>query len=178
MSAAPVAAARGASRASVQPGPPPPDPCTTTSRASRWRTDDAGNAVVEFLGLAVTLLVPLVYLVLVLGRLQAGTFAADAASREAARAYASSTTADAGAARAVTAVGLALRDQGFDEDPAQALQMACSAACLAPGSQVDAAVQVRVPLPFVPPFVRSVVPLEIAVSAQHTVVVDQYRAAP
>ena len=67
---------------------------------SRW-SDDSGNAVVEFLGLAVTLLVPLVYLVLVLGRLQAGTFAADAASRDAARAYAGAQTADAGAARAL-----------------------------------------------------------------------------
>jgi len=37
---------------------------------------------------------------------------------------------------------------------------------------------VRVPLPFVPPFVRSAVPLEIAVSAEHTAMVDDYRAAP
>ena len=138
--------------------------------------DDSGNAVVEFLGLAVTLLVPLVYLVLVLGRLQAGTFAADAASREAARVYATSTTPDSG--RAITAVGLALRDQGFDADPARALQLGCSARCLAPGSDVEAVVQVRVPLPFVPPFVRSVVPLEVAVSATHTAVVDDYRAEP
>ena len=143
-----------------------------------WRTDDAGNAVVEFLGLAVVLLVPLVYLVLVLGRLQAATFAADAASREAARAYASASTPDAGAGRAVTVVGLALHDQGFDSDPAQALRLACSTTCLMPGSEVDAAVQVRVPLPFVPSFVRSVVPLELTVSAQHTAVVDAYRAAP
>lgn len=145
---------------------------------ARWCGDDSGNAVVEFLGLAVTLLVPLVYLVLVLGRLQAGTFAADAASREAARAYATSATADAGADRAVAAVGLALRDQGFEDDPAQALDVACSARCLTPGSEVHAAVRVRVPLPFVPPFVRSVVPLEIEVSAAHTAVVDDYRAAP
>lgn len=146
--------------------------------APSWRRDDSGNAVVEFLGLAVTLLVPLVYLVLVLGRLQAGTFAADAASREAARAYASATTADAGMGRAVAATGLALQDQGFEDDPVQALDLGCSARCLTPGSEVDAAVRVRVPLPFVPPFVRSVVPLEIAVSARHTAVVDAYRAAP
>ena len=151
----------------------------TPDRTGRsWCTDDAGNAVVEFLGLAVVLLVPLVYLVLVLGRLQAATFAADAASREAARAYASASTPDAGAGRAVTVVGLALQDQGFDADPAQALQLACSASCLTPGSEVDAAVQVRVPLPFVPSFVRSAVPLEITVSAQHTAVVDAYRAGP
>lgn len=143
----------------------------------RWG-DDSGNAVVEFLGLAVTLLVPLVYLVLVLGRLQAGAFAADAAARDAARVYASAQTPDSGATRAVTAVGLALKDQGFDADPSEALRLACSAQCLAPGSEVDALVQVRVPLPFVPAFVRSAVPLEIAVSGQHTAVVDDYRATP
>jgi len=137
-----------------------------------------GNAVVEFLGLAVTLLVPLVYLVLVLGRLQAGTFAADAASRDAARVYASAATADAGAARAVSTVGVALRDQGFDSDPAAALRLGCSARCLQPGSEVEAVVEVRVPLPFVPAFVRSAVPLEIAVSAEHTALVDDYRAEP
>ena len=49
--------------------------------------DDAGNAIVEFLGAALLLLVPLVYLVLVLGRLQAATFATAGAAREAARAY-------------------------------------------------------------------------------------------
>ncbi|BDO41616.1 pilus assembly protein [Cellulomonas sp. NTE-D12] len=144
---------------------------------SRW-SDDSGNAVVEFLGLAVTLLVPLVYLVLVLGRLQAGTFAADAASRDAARAYAGAQTADAGAARALAAVGVALGDQGFDAAPADVLRLTCSAECLAPGTEVDAVVQLRVPLPFVPPFVRSAVPLEIAVSAEHAAMVDDYRAAP
>lgn len=144
----------------------------------RWRCDDSGSAVVEFLGLAVTLLVPLVYLVLVLGRLQAGTFAADAASREAARAYAAAPTADVGSARAVASVGLALRDQGFDADPGAALTLTCSDRCLEPGSDVDATVQVQVPLPFVPPFVRSVVPLQIAVSAAHTAAVDDFRAAP
>ena len=153
--------------------------CTTPDRTGRaWCSDDAGNAVVEFLGLAVVLLVPLVYLVLVLGRLQAATFAADAASREAARVYASASTPDVGAGRAVTAVGLALRDQGFAADPAQVLQLGCSATCLTPGSEVEAVVTVTVPLPFVPSFVRSAVPLEITMSAQHTAVVDAYRAAP
>ena len=56
--------------------------------------------------------------------------------------------------------------------------MACSAACLTPGSEVAVSVEVRVPLPFVPPFVRHVVPLEIPVRAASTAVVDDYREAP
>jgi hypothetical protein len=42
---------------------------------------------------------------------------------------------------------------------------------------VVADVEVRVPLPFVLSFVRSVVPLEIPVRAERTAPVDTYRAA-
>ena len=44
-------------------------------------SDDAGNAIIEFLAVTVLLLIPILYLVLVLGRLQAATFAADGAAR-------------------------------------------------------------------------------------------------
>lgn len=139
---------------------------------------DAGNALVEFLGVALVLLVPVVYLVLVLGRVQAATFAVEGAAREAARAFVLADDAGQGAARATTAVGVALADQGFDDDPAGALRLRCSAEpCLTPGAEVVAAVEVRVPLPFVPGFVRDVVPLEVPVSAERTAPVDRYRAA-
>ncbi|QCB95375.1 pilus assembly protein [Cellulomonas shaoxiangyii] len=137
---------------------------------------DAGSALVEFLGVALVLLVPVVYLVLVLGRLQAATFAAEGAAREAARVYVAAPDASTGEARAVTAVGVALRDQDFDDDASAALAVGCSAAsCLQPGAEVTATVQVRVPLPFVPAFVRDVVPLEVPVRAERTAAVDAYR---
>lgn len=150
------------------------------STAVRRRTHaggtDAGSALVEFLGVALVLLVPVVYLVLVLGRIQAATFAAEGAAREAARVYVSAPDASTGRARAVTAVGVALRDQDFDDAPGSALAVACSAAsCLVPGADVTATVQVRVPLPFVPAFVRDVVPLEVPVAAERTAAVDTYR---
>ena len=87
---------------------------------------DEGSSVVEFLGLSLVLLVPLVYLVLVLGRLEAATFAGEGAAREAARTYVVADSADEGAARAIAAAGIALRDQGFDDDPADALTITCS----------------------------------------------------
>ncbi|KQY41895.1 hypothetical protein [Cellulomonas sp. Root137] len=140
-------------------------------------TDDEGSSVIEFLGLSLVLLVPLVYLVLVLGRIEAATFAAEGAAREAARTYVVADRADEGAERAVAAVGIALRDQGFDDDPAEALTLTCSTTpCLAPGSDVAARIDVRVPLPFVPGFVRDVVPLEVPVSAERVAPVDTYRA--
>lgn len=141
--------------------------------------EDAGSAVLEFLAVSVVLLVPLVYLVLVLGRVQAATFAVEGAARTAARAYVVADEPDEGAARAVASVGLALEDQGFDDAPEDALTLTCtSVPCLDPGSEVVARVQVLVPLPFVPSFVRSVVPLEVPVSAERTAPVDVYRAAP
>lgn len=137
---------------------------------------DAGSALVEFLGVALVLLVPVVYLVLVLGRVQAATFAAEGAAREAARVYVAAPDAATGRSRAVTAVGVALHDQGFDDPPGAALAVACSAtSCLVPGARVTATVEVRVPLPFVPAFVRDVVPLEVPVRAERTAAVDTYR---
>lgn len=142
----------------------------------RWHSDDSGSAIVEFLGLALVLLVPLIYLVLVLGRLEAASFAAEGAAREAARTYVVADTADQGAARAVAATGIALRDQGFDDDPVDALTLSCSSTpCLEPGSDVAARVDLVVPLPFVPQFVRDVVPLEVPVSAERVAPVDAYR---
>ncbi len=138
---------------------------------------DEGSAVVEFLGLAMVLLVPLLYLVLVVGRLEAATFAAEGAAREAVRVFVTSDEADA-AARAAAAAGVAIADQGLHDDPAEAVSIACSATCLTPGSEVTVAVRLTVPLPFVPPFVRRAVPLTIPVTAQRTAVVDAYREAP
>ena len=137
---------------------------------------DEGSSVIEFLGLTLVLLIPLVYLVLTLGRLEAAMFATEGAAREAARTYVAADGADEGAERAVAAVGIALRDQGFDDDPATALVLTCSAVpCLAPGSAVSARIEVRVPLPFVPSFVRDVIPLEVPVSAERVAPVDTYR---
>ena len=139
---------------------------------------DDGSALVEFLGVTLVLLVPTVYLVLVLGRVQAATFAVEGAAREAARVYVAADDAAQGAERAVTVVGVALRDQGFDDDAALALALTCSAEpCLTPGAEVAATVQVRVPLPFVPAFVGDVLPLEVPVSAERVAPVDAYRVA-
>ncbi|WP_421732938.1 pilus assembly protein [Cellulomonas sp.] len=138
---------------------------------------DEGSSVVEFLGLSLVLLVPLVYLVLVLGRIEAATFAAEGAAREAARTFVVADHADEGTERALAAVRIALRDQGFDDDPSDALTLTCSASpCLAPGSDVAARIDVRVPLPFVPGFVRDVVPLEVPVTAERVAPVDTYRS--
>ena len=138
--------------------------------------DDAGSAIVEFLGIALILLVPTVYLVLVLGKLQAGAFAAESAAAQSARAFVIAADVEAGQRAAVASVRLALEDQGFDgTDAESALALDCSSVpCREPGSTVATRVQIDVALPLVPSFVRDVVPLSVRVSADHVAAVDQY----
>ncbi|WP_265520952.1 pilus assembly protein [Oerskovia flava] len=141
-------------------------------------TGDRGNAVVEFLGVALILLIPLMYLVVLLGRIQAATFAVEGASREAGRAFVTAETSAEGTARAGTAVALALEDQGFDSaDGSSALSLACSLdPCLEPGGEVAVQVSYAVDLPWVPAFVQGAVPLAIPLEATYVASVDQYAA--
>ncbi len=135
---------------------------------------DEGSAVVEFVTLGVLLLVPLVYLVVVLGRLQAGAFAVEGAAREAARVLAAAPDEGTGVARANTAVALALDDQGFD-DAAGSLAVACSTQpCHTAGARITVTVGLDVVLPGVPAFVDLAVPTRVPVRAQAVHVVDRF----
>lgn len=136
---------------------------------------DRGSAVVEFLGVSVLLLVPIVYLVLTLSRVQAAAFAAEGAAREAGRILAQGGEP----AVAMGAVELAFEDQGFDVSGAEALTFSCEAgACEAPGARVVVEVATVVDLPLLPDLVTAVVPAEVPVSATHLAVVGDFRDAP
>lgn len=148
---------------------------TSRDAGSEDAGSEAGSAVVEIL-LAVLLLVPLVYLVAVVGRVQAGTFAAETAAREAVRAVVTAGSAGQGAARADAAVRIALRDQDLPEDAAS-LDIECGHdVCLTPGGEVAAVVRVAVPLPLVPGALASHVPAAVRVEAAHVGMVDRYGA--
>ena len=142
--------------------------------------DDRGSAVVEFLAGALLLLLPVLYLVLVLGRLQAATFAAEGAAREAGRAFTTSPTVAEAFPRATASVRIALDDQGFEDvDASSALVVACSSVtCLEPGSDVRVRVSFEVPLPMVPEFVQGVVPLAVPITADHVAPVDTFLVTP
>jgi Flp pilus assembly protein TadG len=143
------------------------------------RRGDGGNAVVEFLVLGVVLLVPLAYLALALGRVQAATYAVDGAAREAARAFAAAPDEVTGRRHALVAVRLALLDQGLDVDPSAAATLTCSAdPCLTPGARLTVRVAVDVTLPGVPAVVDEAVPGRVAVASSATGTVDAFRPAP
>lgn len=141
------------------------------------RRRDEGTAVVEFVMLGVLLLVPVVYLVLILGRVQAAAFAADSSAREAARAYVTAPDEVHGRIRAVAAVRLGLLDQGIDTDPERALAIACGQnPCLRPQGTVSVLVSVDVVLPGVPGFADRVVPMHVVIRSRQTAVVDAFDA--
>ena len=138
---------------------------------------EAGSAAVEFLAVGVVLLVPLLYLALCLGRVQAAVFAAEGGAREAARVVAGAPGA-AAQERAAAVVELAAADQGFAVAGERALRLECAAdPCATPGSDVVARVRLEVPLPLVPAWLGRRVPAVVPVEVVRVAVVDRFLPA-
>ena len=143
----------------------------------RLPSGERGSAVVEFVVLAVLMLIPLVYLVMMLARVQAGSFAVSHAAREAGRAYVTAGSGESATGRARAAARIAFLDHSFEDSGR--LTIACDGIpCLRPDGQVETTATVRVPLPLVPSFVRDVVPLSVPLSASQLSTVDRFRELP
>lgn len=130
---------------------------------------DAGSALVEFVWLAVLLMVPLTYLVITAVTIQRSAFGLTAAARDAGRAYATAGSDAVGERRAEQAVVLAMRDQGAAWRPAGRV-VTCSAGCdYSPGSTFTVAIRSRISLPLVPRWLCGAACLAgVPVTAQHT----------
>lgn len=138
---------------------------------SRRRADDEGSAVVEFVLLAVVVLVPFAYGVLCVLAVERAAFGLTAASREAGRAFVTAPTAGLAEQRAHAASELALRDHGVPSETS--LRIECTAdPCLTPDGRVTVALSTRVRLPLVGGLG---LPAAIPVRATHAQVVDRYR---
>lgn len=146
---------------------------STSSRALARALDDEGNAVVEFVVLAVALLLPSLYLVLTLGSVQSAVFAADVLARDAARIHAVVADPSEAETRESAHSTLVLEDFGL-EASTDAVTITCSEdPCSAPGGRVTARVSVPVPVPGLGPLFGERGP--VTVSSEHTVLVDQHR---
>lgn len=142
---------------------------------------ERGSAILDFTLLAVVLIVPLVYLVLLLARLHAASFAVTAAAREAGRAAVTSPAGGDPEGRARTAAALAFQDQGFPADGPESglVTIGCSATpCLSPEAVVTVRAELTVEIPLLPTAVTQWVPARIPVSAGYRAVVDRYRGRP
>jgi hypothetical protein len=146
----------------------------TTDRGSGIKAAaETGSAVIEFIFLAVLMMVPLFYFVMVLARLQAGAYGVSAAAREAGRAYVTAQVPAQASSRATTAAELAFVDQGFAQEGE--IKVSCDGEpCLRPSGRIQITATVSVPMPLVPAFFSGSVPMQIPISATHVVTADRF----
>jgi hypothetical protein len=145
--------------------------------SSRLRRNDDGTAIVEFVWLAILLLVPLLYIVLAAFDTQRAAYAASAAARSAGRAFVTAPDQASGYARAREAVRLAYADQRLDDAPG--VTITCRPdprRCLTPGSVVRAEVHSSVALPLMPGVFGSSSP-GISVESAHEAPYGTFREA-
>lgn len=146
----------------------------------RYVSDDAGNAVLEFVVLAAFLMVPLIYIIIAVAQVQGSAYGATEATREAGRAYIGADTSVDGFRQACTAATVALRnavDTPFD--CASQLHVTCvsdsgCSAGLVPGETIRVEIDLAVGLPFLPKAVFGH-SLSVPVHAAHDEIVDPYR---
>lgn len=113
-------------------------------RTRRLVLDESGEATIEFIGLVLLLVVPIVYLVVALAQVQAALFAAEGGAREAARVLAEDPS---DRATALGQIELAFED--FHVDSAPATRIGCRS-CGRPVTDVEVVVSTSVPLPLLP----------------------------
>lgn len=136
---------------------------------------DEGSAIVEFVFLAVLLLIPLIYLVLALGRIQAGALAVEQGAREAGRAFVTAPDEGSAEGRARAAATLAYGDQGFTgPEPGELVAQCGSNPCLTAGARVRVSASLAVVLPGVPRFLSRAIPLQVRLHATHIATVDRF----
>jgi hypothetical protein len=143
----------------------------------RWRRDESGSAIVEFVWLGLLLLVPLVYILLAVFDTQRASYATSAAARSAGRAFVTAPNQAAAYSRAQEAARLAFVDQGITGAPRVVIHCRPDPnVCLAPGSIVEAEVRTSVVLPLIPSALGKQAP-SISVSATHKAPYGTFREA-
>ena len=141
---------------------------------------DHGNAVIEFIFVALLILVPMVYFVTAVASVQRSNLGVSQAAREAGRAFATGSSTSDGLARAQEAVRLALADEGLPDD-AFVRYVAVGSGCrsgqiapaLAPGAEFAVCVVRYTLLPGVPTLLAG---HGITTIGRFVVHVDDYRA--
>jgi Flp pilus assembly protein TadG len=141
----------------------------------RLTTNERGNAVLEFIVIAVAVFMPIVYIVISVATVHAANMAASHAVREATRSFMMAATPSEASSAARSAARLALANHGLALE-ANALTLQCNGTCLAPGSSVEATLRWNVPLPWMPEMLRG--PATVPVLATHTLPIDAYRSSP
>jgi Flp pilus assembly protein TadG len=99
------------------------------------RAAEAGSAIIEFVFVAVLVLVPLIYLIVAVAVVQRGRLATTNAARDVGRAIATSTTAGQAEVRAQAALRAALHGQGLTPDEVEVRYVEAGADCTSPATE-------------------------------------------
>lgn len=113
-------------------------------------TNEQGTAIVEFIWLALLLLIPAVYILIAVFDVQRAAYGVSAASRSAARAFIQAPDVPSAFDRANRAAAVALGDQGVTGASVEITCTPTPADCLTPGSSVRVIVHMTQPLPLTP----------------------------
>jgi Flp pilus assembly protein TadG len=154
------------------------------SRLARVATGDSadgGSAIIEFVFIAVLVLVPLVYLIVAVATVQRSSLAVTNSAREAGRAFATSDSDAAAPVRAQVAARLAMADQGITE-PVDLRYRPAGASCdaaqitahLVPGAVFTICVERSFALPGVPSILAG---RGVTTVGKYVVHIDDYRTA-
>lgn len=114
------------------------------------KEEEGGTALIEFIWLALLLMIPMVYLLIAVFDVQRASYGVSAASRSAARAFILSPDVGTAFEHARRAADVALADQDVR---GASIDIRCTptpADCLTPGSSVRVFVRVTQPLPLTP----------------------------
>ena len=143
------------------------------------RGRESGNAAIEFVFVALMILVPIVYFVTAVASIQRSNVGVAQSAREAGRAFVSGESTAEAVARARAAVRLALADQGLPDDaelrfvPAdESCQSGSVTPVLAPGAVFAVCVMRHAQLPGVPTLIAG---HGIATIGRYVIHVDDFR---
>lgn len=112
--------------------------------------DEEGTALIEFVWLALLLIIPVVYILIAVFDVQRAAYGVSAASRSAARAFILAPDVPTAYARANRAASVALGDQHVSGASVEITCTPTPADCLTPGSSVRVVVRMTQPLPLTP----------------------------
>ena len=111
--------------------------------------------MVEFVGLGLLLLIPIMYLVVTVARVQAGSFAVVAAAEQAGQAVSVLEPEELGRTEVHEVAAVAARDHGFAPEDLEVTVSCSDGACESPGAVATVHARVTVRLPGVPGFVTA-----------------------
>lgn len=138
--------------------------------------NESGTASLEFVTASMILLLPMVYLVLTMSALQAGSLAVEGAARQAVRVFVQAPDVTEAEAEAERAIRFALADYGL-EPAAASVSISCSprpTECLGRRATVTITVAVSVGLPLVPPALSIGGPLTVPLRSTATQQVSRF----